>query len=192
MFNPAFAGLDHESNFRIGDQFSRVDSAKAYNLFYATYDSYSDKLKGGIAICFQQGLIGSKNIGTTELGFTYAGIPRKTANGTIRFGFNTNILLATKQWAIYTLDRIMVNELNEPNLPGEELIRYFVLKPRVSFLWDMPALTWGISIASGHDRLDRILADSGSHRAERCEAGETLVFRAGRPLTGGLVKFHVA
>ncbi len=148
MFNPAFAGLDHESNFRIGDQFSRVDSAKAYNLFYATYDSYSDKLKGGIAICFQQGLIGSKNIGTTELGFTYAGIPRKTANGTIRFGFNTNILLATKQWAIYTLDRIMVNELNEPNLPGEELIRYFVLKPRVSFLWDMPALTWGISIGS--------------------------------------------
>lgn len=148
MFNPAFAGLDHETNFQIGNQFSRIDSAKAYNLFYATYDSYSDKLKGGIAIYFQQGLIGSKNIGTTELGFAYAGIPRKTASGTIRFGFNTNILLATKQWTIYTLDRIMVNDLNEPNLPGEELIRYFVLKPRVSFLWDMPALTWGISIGS--------------------------------------------
>lgn len=148
ILNPAYAGFDKESSFQTGNQFSGIDSASSYNLFYTTYDTYSDKLKGGIAFLFQQGLIGSKNISTTEIGFTYAGFSKKTKNGTIRFGFNTNILLATKQLYIYTLDRLMENDFNEPNPPGEEFLRYALVKPRVSFLWDFSNYSWGVTLGS--------------------------------------------
>ena len=82
--NPGFAGFDNTTSLRTGNHFYQLNDSIAFNLFYATYDTYSDKLKGGIAFYFQQGLIGSRNISTTEFGFSYAGLPKKTKNGTIR------------------------------------------------------------------------------------------------------------
>ncbi|HPF51048.1 MAG TPA: type IX secretion system membrane protein PorP/SprF [Draconibacterium sp.] len=148
IVNPAFAGMDKISSFRTGNQYSLANSASSYNLFYATYDTYSEKLKGGIAFYFQQGLIGSRNISTTELGFAYAGIPKKTNTGVINFGFNTNILLATKQWIIAFTDKFTVDGRDTPNPPGTDLLRYSLIKPRVSFLWHMPDLVWGASLGS--------------------------------------------
>lgn len=148
VVNPAFAGLDKITSFRTGNQYILADSANSYNLFYATYDTYSDKLKGGIAFYFQQGLIGSKNISTTELGFAYAGIPKKTRSGMIRVGLNANFVLATKQWSVATLDGIMIDPYSETNPPGSDLFRYTIFKPRVSLLWDLPDLIWGVTLGS--------------------------------------------
>lgn len=148
VVNPAFAGLDKVTSLRTGNQYALADSANSYNLFYATYDTYSDKLKGGIAFYFLQGLVGNQNISTTELGLSYAGIAKKIRGGTIRYGLNTNFLFATKQWSVATLDRLMVDPLTEPNLPGSDLYRYTILKPSVSLLWDLPDLTWGITFGS--------------------------------------------
>ena len=148
VVNPAFAGLDKVSSFHIGNQVAPSDSASSYNLFYATYDTYSDKLKGGIAFYFQQGIIGSRNISTTELGFSYAGVAKKVKGGMIRYGLNANVLFATKQWSVATLDRLMVDPLTEPNPPGSDLFRYTFFKPRVSLLWDLPNLIWGVTLGS--------------------------------------------
>jgi len=146
MINPAFAGFDNQTSLHVGNQYYLIDSAQAYNLLYFTYDTYSDKLNGGIGLYFQQGIIGSRNISTSEFGFSYAGVPRKTKNGSIRFAVNANFLLATKHWYVASLDGIMIDpRQTDPNPPGEEFLRYLLLKPRLSFLWDTRAVTWGIS-----------------------------------------------
>lgn len=146
MINPAFAGFDNQTSLHVGNQYYFVDSANAYNLLYFSYDTYSDKLNGGIGVFFQQGIIGKRNISTTEIGFAYAGIPQKTQNGNIRFAVNLNFLLATKQWYVATLDGIMLDPAQaEPNPPGEAFLRYLLLKPRLSFLWDTRKVTWGIT-----------------------------------------------
>lgn len=146
LINPAFAGFDNQTSLHAGNQYYFVDSVNAYNLLYFTYDTYSDKLNGGIGVHFQQGIIGNRNISTSEMGFSYVGMPQKTQNGNIRFAGNINFLLATKHWFISALDGIMIdpNEA-EPNPPGQEFLRYMLLKPRLSFLWDTRKVTWGIT-----------------------------------------------
>ncbi len=146
MINPAFAGFDNETSLHVGNQYYYLDSARAFNLMYFTYDTYSDKLNGGIGLFFQQGIIGNRNISTTEMGFAYSSVPRKTNNGNIRFAANMNFMLATKNWYVGVLDGIMIDAgQTEPNAPGKEFLRYLLLKPRLSFLWDTRAVTWGIT-----------------------------------------------
>jgi hypothetical protein len=94
---------------------------------------------------FQQGIIGKRNISTSELGFSYVTLPRKTKNGTIRFAANTGFLVATKNWFVSTLDGLMVDPQGAVNPPGEEFLRYLLLKPRLSFLWDTRNVTWGLT-----------------------------------------------
>ena len=50
--NPGFAGFDNTTSLRTGNHFYQLNDSIAFNLFYATYDTYSDKLKGGIAFYF--------------------------------------------------------------------------------------------------------------------------------------------
>ena len=146
MINPAFAGFDNQTSFYVGNQYYYIDSAQAFNLLYFTYDTYSEKLNGGIGLLFRQGIIGNRNISTTEMGFAYSSIPRKTNNGNIRFAANMNFVLATKHWYVGALDGIMIDPgQTEPNAPGEEFLRYLLLKPHLSFLWDTRAVTWGIT-----------------------------------------------
>ncbi|MFV0592499.1 MAG: type IX secretion system membrane protein PorP/SprF [Draconibacterium sp.] len=141
--NPGFAGFDNTTSVHTGNHYYQLNDSLVYNLFYATYDTYSDKLKGGIAFYFQQGLIGSRNISTTEAGFSYAGFPKKTKNGTFRLSAGGNLLFATKQWWVHTLDRMLMDQEAQPNLPGREFMRYAIFKPRVGFLWDTEMLTLG-------------------------------------------------
>ena len=150
--NPAFAGLDKISSFRTGNQISPADSSSFYNLFYATYDTYSDKLKGGVGFVFQQGIVGSINLSTTEFGIMYAGLPRKTKNGSIRFGLNANFQMATKQWTVAILDGIMLDSYSVTNPPGVNFFRSVSFKPRISFLWELPDLYWGIAVGTSLDK----------------------------------------
>ena len=145
LINPAFAGMDKLTKVHTGNQYYYIDTAQSFNLLYVTYTTYSQKLKGGVGIFFQQGIIGKRNTSTSELGFAYSGFPKKTTNGNILFGANINMLLATKQWFIGTLDRIMIDPKLEPNAPGRQALRYFMLKPRFSFLWNSNDIRWGIT-----------------------------------------------
>jgi hypothetical protein len=143
--NSAFAGLNDNTNFNTGNQFYSINEEEAYNLFYATYDTYSDKLNGGIGLTFQSGIIGSRNISTTELGLSYAGFKIKTANGKIISSISVNTLLATKQWFSYILDETFSQTDYIPSPPGKKFTRYYLLKPGAAFLWDTKTATVGLS-----------------------------------------------
>lgn len=143
--NPAFAGIDNHTKVVTGNQYYRIDSTHSFNLLYFSYNTYSDELNGGLGIFFRQGIVGSRNISTTEIGFAYSSLPRKTANGNIRFGIGSNFLLATKQWFVGTLDRILIDPGGTTNNPGQESMRYLLLKPRFSFLLSRYEWRWGIT-----------------------------------------------
>lgn len=145
ILNPGFAGLDKTTSVRTGNQHYYLNDSAAFNIFYATYDTWSDKLRGGIAIYFKQGIIGQRNISTTEIGFGYSGYPRKTKNGKIRFSAGTDFLMATKQWWVFALDGILLDPNTPPNPPGNGFLQYFLLKPRLGFLWEVESISWGIT-----------------------------------------------
>jgi hypothetical protein len=145
LLNPAFSGINNQTGLSVGNQYYYVDSVNVNNLLYFTYDTYSDKLKGRIALIFQQGIIGNRNLSTTEFGFAYAGKHKKLQNGTLRFAVNTNFLLATKQLYVYSLDRIMVDQNGLVNPPGPDLFQYLLLKPRFALLWETRNMYWGLT-----------------------------------------------
>ncbi|WP_340113893.1 type IX secretion system membrane protein PorP/SprF [Maribellus mangrovi] len=177
LINPAFAGFDNQTSLHVGNQFYNVDSAQAYNQLHFTYDTWSQKLNGGISIIFQQGIIGKRNISTTELGFSYAARPRKTENGALRFAVSTNFVLATKQLYVNSLDGIMIDAESSPNPPGPDLFQYLLLKPRLAVLYESRTTSWGLTagfplkvdFAGGEEDLNKVtpinltLYISGNH-----------------------------
>lgn len=150
IVNPGFSGLDRKTGFRLGNQFYHINKNQAYNIFYATYDTYSYKLKGGIGVYFQQGIIGEKNISTNEIGVAYSGFPLKTANGEILFSFNTNFLFSTKQWFVFIQDQILLKPGHGFNPPGANFLRYSRIKPRIGILWNTPQIKWGLTATYHH------------------------------------------
>lgn len=143
--NSSFAGYNDNTSFRTGNQFYSINEDKAYNLFYATYDTYSSKLKGGIGFTFQHGIIGAQNISTTELGFSYARFRKKTQNGQFIGSINLNALIATKQWYAYIMDQFLLKADDTPSAPGKKFTRYYILKPGGSFLFDTRSVLFGLS-----------------------------------------------
>lgn len=150
IINPGFSGIDKQTSFRLGSQFYHINKDQAYNIFYATYDTYSYKLKGGIGVFFQQGIVGERNISTNEIGIAYSGFPLKTTNGEILFTFNTNFLLSTKQWFVFVQDQILLKPGQTANRPGSNFLRYSRIKPRIGMLWNSPKVKWGFTATYHH------------------------------------------
>ncbi|MDX8339234.1 hypothetical protein SLH46_08590 [Draconibacterium sp. IB214405] len=146
--NPSLAGLNNNDSYHSGNQYYYVNEGQTYNLLYASWDSYSDKLKGGIALTFGQGLINELNVCTTEFGFSYSGFPIKTKNGEILLSVGTNLLVGTKQWTVAFLDGILLgrNDLSSP--PGDSFFRYTTIKPKLGFLWTNDSFQFGITGAT--------------------------------------------
>lgn len=145
LTNPSFAGLDKNTSFHTGNQYYYLSEDRAYNQFYATYDTYSDKLKGGIGIWFQHGLIGQENKSTTELGFAYSGFKKDIGDGNILFSANLGMLIATKQWFTYFLDEMLIKPGEVPSQPGKQFNRYYLMKPGAGFLYNSKGFTFGLS-----------------------------------------------
>ncbi len=143
--NPSFAGYNKNTNFAAGNQYYYLNENQAYNLFYTTYDKYSEKLKGGIGVWLQYGITGHNNISTTELGFAYSGFERKFSGGRIIFSANTALLFATKQWFAYTLDKLLLSKTDPPSLPGKKFTQYYLIKPGLGFLCEINSISFGLS-----------------------------------------------
>ncbi|QIA08589.1 type IX secretion system membrane protein PorP/SprF [Draconibacterium halophilum] len=145
--NPSLAGLNKNNSYHTGNQYYFVNSEQTYNRFYASWDSWSDKLKGGVALNFSQGMISERNINTTSFGFSYSGFPIKTNNGKILFSVGTNIVAATKQWTVAFLDQVITDENDVSSLPGKTFLRYSILKPQIGFLWTNNNMQLGLTAA---------------------------------------------
>lgn len=145
--NPSFAGLNNNNSYHTGNQYFYINGRQTYNLFYGSWDSYSEKLKGGIALSFGQGLISEQNISTSEFGFSYSGFPIKTKNGEILLSVGTNLVFATKQWTVAFLDGVITDRNDPSSLPGKAFLRYSITKPKVGFLWTNNSLQLGLTAA---------------------------------------------
>ena len=137
LLNPSFAGWDKKTTVQTGDYFMTETEADLNHVFYLTYDTYSEKLKGGLGYYFYQDLYGSQNINETGLGFTYSKPLSRGKGKRIIPSLNLNYKLATKQWFV---------QMMEPQIPpGKELLRYNVFLPRAGILWDSPDWQIGLS-----------------------------------------------
>lgn len=149
LLNPSFAGLNNKTSLWTGIQVFAKSNQTINNQFSLTYDTYSDKLNGGIAFYFQQGLLGEINTNTTEVGFSYAGFAINVGKGKIISSFNTHFLIATKQWFVHSIDFLLDKEIEPPSPPGEEFSRYYAVKPRFGILLDSPVSQLGMA-ATAH------------------------------------------
>lgn len=145
--NPALAGLDNNNSYRTGNQYYFLNSEQTYNLLYATWDAYSKQLKGGVALSFEQGLISERNISTSSIGFSYAGLPIRTNNGQIILTMGANIIAATKQLTVAFLDKIIADKNDIPSIPGKAFLRYSIIKPQLGFLYTSNNFHFGLAAA---------------------------------------------
>ncbi len=143
--NPSFAGFDKNTDFHTGNQHYYLSKDESYNLFFTTYDTYSEKLKGGIGIAYQHGIIGNNNISTSEIGFSYSKPINLNDDNRIIISVHSAALLATKQWFAYMADRIFIRNDDPVSPPGKKFTRYFLIKPGLGFLWDTNSFIWGAS-----------------------------------------------
>jgi len=145
--NPSFAGLNNNYSYHTGNQYYFINSEQTYNLFYASWDAYSDKLKGGVALSFSQGLISQRNISTSQFGASYSGFPIATKNGEILLSAGTNLGVGTKQWSVAFLDEVLTDKDDASSLPGKAFLRYALIKPQVGFLWMSEQFQLGLTAA---------------------------------------------
>lgn len=152
LLNPSFAGLNNKTSLWTGIQVFTEYKQAVNNQFSLTYDTYSDKLNGGVAFYFQQDLLGDVNTNTTEVGFSYAGFSINAGKGRIIPSFNTHFLYATKQWFVHSIDFLLDKEIGPPSPPGEDFRQYYMIKPQFGILWDSPVSQLGISATILHKK----------------------------------------
>ncbi|MCY1719314.1 hypothetical protein OU798_03120 [Prolixibacteraceae bacterium Z1-6] len=145
ILNPAFAGYDKNTSFHSGNQYYSPAKDQSLNLFYVTYDTYSDKLKGGLGLTFQHGLIGDQNITLSKLGTSYAGSEIRTTIGSLIPSISAELSLATKQWHTYLIDRIFDPKGDMPSPPGKQFNRYYIFKPGIGLLYELNSSIWGFA-----------------------------------------------
>ena len=143
--NPSFAGFNKDSRIWCTLPFSAGPGQNLNHTFSFTYDKWSENLNGGLAFYFQQGLEGDLNTNITGIGFTIS--KPVTFGKTKQFipSFNLNVKTATKQWFVHMIDGMLNKELEPPSPPGENVLRYNLVIPRVGLLWNSPSFELGLS-----------------------------------------------
>jgi hypothetical protein len=139
LLNPSFAGWNKNTTVQAGDYFMSESKTNLNHVFYLTYDTYSEKMKGGLGYYFYQELYGNRNINETGLGFTYSKPISRGKGKQVIPSFNLNYKLATKQWFVQMMEPL--------NPPGTEFLRYNVILPRAGILWDSSDRQFGLSVA---------------------------------------------
>lgn len=139
LLNPSYAGLNKNTSVWSGTVLQSNGRTALDNEFHLTWDTYSESLKGGIALYFYEGLTGKKNTNTTGVGFSYSKPVSDKSKKSFIPSLNFNYRLATKNWFVQAM---------EPQNPlGREILRYHNYQPRVGLLWNSPSRQIGLSVA---------------------------------------------
>jgi hypothetical protein len=147
LLNPAYAGLSRSSNMMSGVQFLINPLQQANHLFSLTYDNFSEKLKGGIAWLFFQGLDGENSSGYTGTGLTFAKSLYTSKNGQLITAANLNYLIFTKQLYGYAAERLVTENDNYHLNNTTPFLKYNELSPRAGLLWSSYGIRTGISLS---------------------------------------------
>ena len=145
LLNPSYAGLNRDTHFHTGLLFNSLQENNLNNDFSLTYDTWSEKMKGGIAFYFHQGLSGEINTNTTGFGFTFSKPFETRKSSQLIPSFNLNTSFATKQWYVYFIDGLLDKVIEPPSMPGKEFPRYTILRPGFGLLWNSLSSEAGIA-----------------------------------------------
>ncbi len=145
LLNPSYAGLNKSTSVWTGTSFFSEGQEALDNIFFLSYDTFSEKLNGGIAFRFFQNLNGQNNTSETGLGLSYSRtLPAKNEKRIIP-SLQINYGLASKQLLAHAIDGMLGKQYKPPSPPGKEFLRYYSLRPRVGLLMDSPVSQTGIS-----------------------------------------------
>jgi hypothetical protein len=140
FLNPSFAGLDKKTRMNTGLQFYSLSKKEHDHIYFMTYDSYSEKLRGGYAIYLFQGLSGKSNINNTGIGITFSKPVTIQSSGKIIPSFNINYLIASSQWFVYATDKFIAQNQN-----NNIFLRHSTLLPNAGILYDGHSFRTGLS-----------------------------------------------
>ena len=145
LLNPSYAGFGKNTSIWSSLHFFLQPEKKLNNAYTLSYDSWSEKMKGGIAVYFYQGLFGKVNTNVTGTGITLTKPFQMKKSGEFIPSFNLNYYLATKQWFVHLTDEMFKLENEPPSPPGEEFLQFSQVRPQIGLLWNSNSIEAGVS-----------------------------------------------
>jgi hypothetical protein len=145
LLNPSYAGFEKKTHLWSSLQFNAQPENNLNNTWSATYDTWSEKMEGGLAFRLHQGLNGEFNTNTTGAGFFFSKPLEAGRNGQLVPSFGLSFHTATKQWFVHFIDRMIDKSFEHQSPPGEEFLRYSSIQPAVGFLWNSVVAEIGLS-----------------------------------------------
>lgn len=188
LLNPSYAGFGKNTHFWNSLQFNAQPEKNFNHTYSFTYDAWSEKMQGGWAVQFYQGLTGALNTNTTGAGFSFSRPYDAGRTGQLIPSVNLNLYAATKQWFVHFIDRTIDKNFDYQSPPGEDFFRYSVTRPAVGLLWNSPSLEMGLTA------LYSFYHDSGEEKDTFEPLPLFLVFHASKKKRGkhrGLVSLPV-
>lgn len=126
-----------------GVQFMSNPGEEASHLFSFTYDHYSERLKGGLAWLFFQGLEGKNNSRKNGAGLAFSRPVFNSENGRLIASANLNCFIYTKQLYGYAAERLVTG--NDHHTEAGPFRKFNELLPAAGLLWNSYSFRTGIS-----------------------------------------------
>jgi hypothetical protein len=145
LLNPSYAGFEKNTHFWSSLQFNAQPDNHLNNTWSITYDTWLEKMEGGLALKFSQGLSGELNTNTTGAGFYFSKPFESGKNGQLIPSFGLSFHQATKQWFVHFIDRTIDKNFDHQSPPGEEFLRYSGTQPTIGLLWNSASAEIGLS-----------------------------------------------
>ncbi len=145
LLNPSYAGLNKDTHFRSSLLFDAQPEKNLNNTLAITYDTWLEKMEGGFSLQFFQGLNGSSNTNTTGAGVGFSKPFSVGKNSQLIPSIGLNHHIATKQWFVHLIDRMIDKSMQYQSPPGEEFRRYSATRPAAGLLWNSPGTEIGLA-----------------------------------------------
>jgi len=145
LLNPSFAGWNKNTTVWSSLQFSGHPENKLNHTFTLTWDTWSERLKGGVALYYYQGLTGELNSNSSGAGLTFSKPIKTGTNGKLIPAIHFNAKTVFKQWFVQIIDGLVAEEILQPSPPGKEFIRCNIYQPRLGMLWNSNDIVMGAS-----------------------------------------------
>jgi len=145
LLNPSYAGWNKNTSIWSGLQFSALPEKRLNHAYTLTYDWWSEKMQGGLAVHYYQGLIGALNTNVSGLGFTFSKPVKTGINAHLIPAIQLNVKTASKQWFVQLIDSMVEDYTEPPSPPGKELLRYQLYQPRAGLVWHTQNIEMGVA-----------------------------------------------
>lgn len=145
LMNPAYAGWNKNTSVRTSLTLLPLSNNNINHTFTATYDRWSEKLKGGTAYYFYTDLEDKTNTNAAGAGFTYSK-PFKTGYGNMLIpAVHFSIKSVFRQWYFHAAEAITETTTEQPDVQAADFMQYTIPQPGLGILWHTNTLDLGLS-----------------------------------------------